>query len=230
MNIFKTKNDVIPYTINKAFAGSLCISVEGNEVVVNAPWYVSRKYIQDVINEKKQWIISKIKEYNKPQVLDKGNINLLGNIYNIYLVYNNTKNPVINLEDNYINIVLPNKYKKIDVSYIIELLVDKLYYRVTNEYIEKAMEKTRLLLGIAPDDYSVDVLENNVLSKYSDKTQSIVFNSKICTYSKEIIDYIVLHEFCHLKYKSHCKSFWKMVEKYCPNYKKYENILQIKKY
>ena len=230
MNRFKTKSDVIPYTINKAFAGSLCISVEGNEVVVNAPWYVSRKYIQDVINEKKQWIISKIKEYNKPQVLDKGNINLLGNIYNIYLVYNNTKNPVINLEDNYINIVLPNKYKKIDISYIIELLVDKLYYRVTNEYIEKAMEKTRLLLGIAPDDYSVDVLENNVLSKYSDKTQSIVFNSKICTYSKEIIDYIVLHEFCHLKYKSHCKSFWKMIEKYCPNYKNYENILQTKKY
>ena len=44
-------------------------------------------------------------------------------------------------------------------------------------------------------------------------------------YDREIIDYIVLHEYCHLKYKSHCKSFIKMLEKYEPNYKKYERIV-----
>ena len=42
---------------------------------------------------------------------------------------------------------------------------------------------------------------------------------------REVIDYIILHEYCHLKYKSHCKSFIKMLEKYEPNYKKYERIV-----
>ena len=50
MNILKFKNDVIPYTVNKAVSGALCICVDGNEVVVNAPWYVSKKHIQEVIN------------------------------------------------------------------------------------------------------------------------------------------------------------------------------------
>ena len=41
------------------------------------------------------------------------------------------------------------------------------------------------------------------------------------TYSKETIEYIVLHEFCHLRYKNHTKSFYQMLEKYMPNYEKY---------
>ena len=33
-------------------------------------------------------------------------------------------------------------------------------------------------------------------------------------YNRDIIDYVVLHQYCHLKYKTHAKSFWKLVEKY----------------
>ena len=44
-------------------------------------------------------------------------------------------------------------------------------------------------------------------------------------YKREIIDYIVLHQYCHLKYKTHAKGFYKMLEKYCPNYEKYEKVL-----
>ena len=74
MSILKFKNNVIPYTVNKAMSGALCICVDGNEVIVNAPWYVSRRHIQEVIIEKRQWIISKIEEYNKNRnsFLDKG--------------------------------------------------------------------------------------------------------------------------------------------------------------
>ena len=40
-------------------------------------------------------------------------------------------------------------------------------------------------------------------------------------YSKDIIEYIIFHEFCHLKYKTHSKKFYDMLKKYKPNY---ENI------
>ena len=36
----------------------------------------------------------------------------------------------------------------------------------------------------------------------------------------------LLHEFCHLKYKTHGKNFYKLIEKYIPNYKEIE--VQIK--
>ena len=37
--------------------------------------------------------------------------------------------------------------------------------------------------------------------------------------SKDLIDYIIVHELCHSKFMNHKPQFWKEVEKYCPNYK-----------
>ena len=143
MNILKFKNDVIPYTVNKAVSGALCICVDGNEVVVNAPWYVSKKHIQEVINEKKQWIISKIEKYNQNQNIysNKGVISLLGNEYPVCVFYKNSVAPTINLENGKVEVILPTKYKKIEDSKILQILMEKIYFKVCNNELERAMEK-----------------------------------------------------------------------------------------
>lgn len=37
--------------------------------------------------------------------------------------------------------------------------------------------------------------------------------------SKELIEYVIIHELAHIKHKNHSKAFWRCVESYCPNYK-----------
>ena len=61
----------------------------------------------------------------------------------------------------------------------------------------------------------------NVLATCTED-KKILINPRIVKYKREVIEYIVLHEFCHLKYKNHTKSFYNMLEKYMPDYKKYE--------
>ena len=34
-----------------------------------------------------------------------------------------------------------------------------------------------------------------------------------------VMDYIIIHELCHIKQMNHSKEFWKLVESHCPNYK-----------
>lgn len=217
MNMLKFKNNV-------------CVSVQGGEIVVSAPWYMRKKYIQQIINEKSQWILSKLKEKANESFVPNDYVRLLGKEYSIILVYKNTKNPVINLEDDIIKVILPNKFKKFKDTYVIDTLINKLYTKVSNDEIERAMEKTRLLLGIAPENFKISELDKKSLAKFVQESQSIIFSNNICAYNREIIDYIVLHEYCHIKYKVHCKSFWKLISTYCPNYKKYEEILKEKKY
>ena len=65
MNILKTRNNVISYTVNKEISSNCYVAVDGGEVVVNAPWYFSRKQIQTIIEEKRQWILNKIEEYQE---------------------------------------------------------------------------------------------------------------------------------------------------------------------
>jgi len=48
--------DIITYTVNKNFNNELYLSVQNGEVVVKAPWYYTNNQIQDIIEEKKQWI------------------------------------------------------------------------------------------------------------------------------------------------------------------------------
>jgi len=45
------------------------------------------------------------------------------------------------------------------------------------------------------------------------------FNFKLLRFRKEVIDYVIIHELCHLKEMNHSKKFWMLVENYCPDYK-----------
>ena len=65
MNIFSSRNNVITYTVNKAVTSNLYISVQNGEVVINAPWYTTSSQIQQIVEEKKQWILNKINEYEE---------------------------------------------------------------------------------------------------------------------------------------------------------------------
>jgi predicted metal-dependent hydrolase len=48
---------------------------------------------------------------------------------------------------------------------------------------------------------------------------NLSFNFNLVQYRKDIIDYVILHELCHLKEMNHSPKFWKLVEKICPDYK-----------
>jgi len=48
---------------------------------------------------------------------------------------------------------------------------------------------------------------------------SLSYNCKIFLFSKELTDYVIVHEICHLKEFNHSKKFWRLVEKTVPNYK-----------
>lgn len=49
--------------------------------------------------------------------------------------------------------------------------------------------------------------------------KNLNFNYKIIHLPEHLIDYIVVHEMCHLKEMNHSKSFWSLVEIALPQYK-----------
>lgn len=222
MNIFSNKSNVITYTVNKVATSNLYISVQNGEVIINAPWYTTSAEIQKIVEEKRKWIINKIEEYqknygDKKQYIKIKNIKVLGEDYKLVVEYKNVKIPELKIENKEIQIKLPHIYKKMQNPDAIEVIINKMYEKIAEKEIERAMEKTRILLEIAPEDYEIKRMENrNTLALCKDK--KITVNPYIVMYSRDIIDYIILHEFCHLKYKNHTKSFYNMLKTYMPNY------------
>ena len=82
-------------------------------------------------------------------------------------------------------------------------------------------------MRFAPEDYKI--IRMNRAAECTDE-KIIKINPDIVKYDRETIDYIVLHQFCHLKYKTHSKGFKEMLNKYMPNYKQYEEKITLLKY
>ena len=45
---------------------------------------------------------------------------------------------------------------------------------------------------------------------------------------EEIRDYVIVHELCHIPEPNHSAAFWRLVGKYCPDYKQLRRQLQEK--
>lgn len=219
-------NNIINYTVGKSNNSNLYISVQNGEVSVKAPWYFTKNRIQEAVEEKRNWIMEKLKEYSKQEELSLKPIKVFGVEYNLKVVYKNIAVIECNIYKNIVEIGLPKKCKKLDDETMTNILIDKMYKKIAERELEVIMEKVRLEVGFAPEDYEIREMTNCIARCTEDKR--ILINPVIVKYEKELIEYIVLHQFCHLKYKGHTKRFYELLKKYCSNYleldKRLENI------
>lgn len=229
MGKVKYQNKIIAYTINKAKIKNIYITIENGEVVIKAPWYTTRNQIQEVVESKRDWIMKKLEEYNvsprKAKEYEDGEkFQILGESYYLNIYYKDINNAILNVENEKIEIILPLSYAEEDNTEQIKKMIDKMYYMIAEKEVESAMEKTRKMVGLAPEEYKIKKI------KYAWGTCSsrkvITINQNLMMYSRKAIEYVVLHEICHLKYMNHSKKFWEMVESYMPDYKEAEKELK----
>lgn len=55
---------------------------------------------------------------------------------------------------------------------------------------------------------------------------TLSFNYRLIFAPPKVLDYVVVHELCHLTHMDHSKNFWNMVEQIMPEYKTYKTWLK----
>ncbi len=154
---------------------------------------------------------------------------IFGLNYSVNVYYLKIQHPELNLVENCINIHLPISFRKRNNQSLLDVILFKMYSKIAENEIENIMEKARHTFGFAPEDYEIKKMSSNLATCNKD-LQSITINPYIIMYSKEIIEYVIYHEFCHLKYKTHSQKFYEMLKKYKPNYEKLAKQLPNLKY
>ena len=96
---------------------------------------------------------------------------------------------------------------------LLEWKVEKLKV-ILDEYLEKYTK----LLNTNINYYQIKKL-SSAWGIYHKKENYITFNFDLIEKDIECIEYVVLHELCHIFYMNHQKNFWTLVEKYMPDYK-----------
>jgi len=206
----------VEYTVTKKKIKNFIIRIYPDlRIAVSVPLHASNKDIENFIQSKKEWIettLEKIKvDKENKNTLKESSIKILGKEIDKKIIESDLER--IRLTNTSIYIYS----KEIDNTQIdkklLEWKVEKLK-AILDEYLNKYTK----LLNINIDYYQIKKL-SSAWGIYHKKENYISFNSDLIEKDIDCIEYVVLHELCHIFYMNHQKDFWALVEKYMPDYK-----------
>ena len=210
------RSDKVEYTVTKKKIKNFIIRIYPDlRIAVSVPLHASNKDVENFIQSKKEWIETTLK---KIEIAKENKNNLKENI--IRILSKKIEKKIIESDLERIRLTDTSIYiysKDIDNAKIekklLEWKVEKLKV-ILDEYLEKY---TRLL-NTNINYYQIKKL-SSAWGIYHKKENYITFNFDLIEKDIECIEYVVLHELCHIFYMNHQKDFWTLVEKYMPDYK-----------
>ncbi|MBQ7124843.1 MAG: M48 family metallopeptidase [Clostridia bacterium] len=90
--------------------------------------------------------------------------------------------------------------------------------------IPPKVEKFSSLMGLTPKSVKITSAKRS-FGSCSGKN-SLCFSLYLLLQPEYAIDYVVVHELAHIKYKNHGKDFYLLIEKYLPDYKERISVLK----
>ena len=101
--------------------------------------------------------------------------------------------------------------------------VSKFYIKMSKQITKERTEIYQKSLGVVARSIRIDKIGKRWGSCNTKK--EIIYNYLIVTLPMDLIDYIVVHELCHIHHMNHDRSFWRKVGSVMPDYKKRMELL-----
>lgn len=105
----------------------------------------------------------------------------------------------------------------------LELSLKKFYIASCKKIIKERIKIFEKQLGVKPK--AIDVVESRTKWGTCNSDRELTFNYKLAMAPVEVIDYVVVHELCHLTHMNHDRSFWRLVGSVFKDYKKRQEYL-----
>lgn len=153
-------------------------------------------------------------------------ISILGKSYKLDIKYIHSNTIELIKDNNSFKLLLPKKYTKTDNIEIINYVIQKLYSQIAPKELEDCMELVRYIVKFAPEDYSIERLNNSFYK--INKNKILIINPDIIQFNKDIIINTLLQAFCKIKYKSNTKSYKNNLMIFLQKYENYKNQLKNK--
>jgi hypothetical protein len=200
-------------------------------VTVLAPQYLSEEKILEIVQKKAGWIIERQKiikntdsDFAKEYVSGEA-FSYLGREYRLKIIQSSSENGGKCELNNRrllveVNRDLDGEKRKIAVK---EALLGW-YLRQAEEKIQGRIHYYSGQLGRRPEFIEIKSQKKRWGSCSS--AGVIRFNWKIITAPLSILDYVIVHELCHLLYPHHSPHFWQKVQSILPDYKRRRKLLK----
>jgi len=197
-----------------------------------APKHLSIDEVEQNIHKKSKWIIKNIDKISEIKInlsqkefLAGEKFPLRGRNYKLKVKRKENAKPTLSFCKGTFTATMPKGLSDEDHRIILRPLFLTFYQKKSEGIIKERVKKYQEYFDKKPEKIRVKELKN----KWGTCTgkNNISINWRLVFAKTSIIDYVVVHELCHLKHKNHSKKFWREVEKILPNYKESKEWLRI---
>lgn len=204
------KDEIINYSVIYKNKKNISVKINGNkEICVYAPIGISYDYIEELLKSKENWIIKNIKK------VDTNNLN-----DGTYIIYRG-RNFLKIVEESIIEEIVKKddliiiRSKSTDILYVNDL-ISRWYLKNANNVILNRVNTLSSKYNMLPSK----VLIRNQKSRWGscNSRREIRLNWRLVLMPDDVMDYIIIHELCHLKHLNHSNSFWSLVHKLDPDF------------
>jgi predicted metal-dependent hydrolase len=206
------------------------IIVDADNVIIRTPYDKSIEEVNEIIKRKANWIRTKQSEYKlaspeivKPVFQEGSTLPYLGWNYPFRIVHDQKENynsKSVRLENGIF--LISSKGPGVSRNHIKSLYEEWLLEKARFTFEQKTKAYC-LVLGIKQSQVIIKNLKNRWGSATKDNV--INLNVNLLKAPESVIDYIILHELCHLKIKEH--HFWDVLHKFMPDYQEKIEWLRI---
>jgi predicted metal-dependent hydrolase len=208
---------------------SIVIKVN-NEIDVLVPSCMPAKHIEQFVLSKSKWIDKKLHfnekirlQHSPKEFVTGETFNFLGKLFQLKVTHENNGPILLNNNDLIIHVssrLTEEKQKR----FIRKKLFDWYREQAEQHFSERALHFSKRI-GKAPTLTSI----KNYKSRWGSCHHNgrIFFNWRLIMAPEWIIDYVVVHELCHLVHHNHSPAFWQLVEAIAPDYRNAKTWLKI---
>ena len=191
-------------------------------IKISAPYFVDDDKIIEFVNAKMDWILAKQKQIaNMEYVPELKYVNgekhyLWAEEYTLQLIANNIKTAFVKENTLYLPVSkrskMKNRQKTLEDFYRLELQKE-----ISNIY-----DKCTAKVGRKPSEIKIRKMKNWGNCK---QNGVITLNLNLAKKPKICLEYVLIHELCHLIEFNHSKKFKMLMDKNCPNWREIKKIL-----
>ncbi len=239
----KIGDNEIPYIIKESSkAKNIRLVIDNNGLHIVKPKKVAIGEVDRVLKDKSTWIFNHYKKLIEAKKcmperkwITGETLLYLGQSYMLNITehnkidnnnLSNIKKGIIsvNFDGDAFNILMDEKTTGEERNILVESILKKWYKRAADSVIYGRLEHFCRITGLRYK--AVRFKEQKTRWGSCSKAGNLNFNWKLVMAPLWVVDYVVLHEVCHLRHLNHSKDFWNMVEYYMPQYKKAQEWLK----
>ncbi len=111
-----------------------------------------------------------------------------------------------------------------DLSDIQRTALEKRYIEAARDYFPKRAAYFQALTG--GEYYRITIRDQKTRWGSCSAKGTLSFNWRLMLAPPAVLDYVVVHELCHLTHMDHSAAFWQAVEAVCPDYRTHRKWLK----